>query len=144
VIGVVGEVDPAVLAAFGLDPDRQRVGWFEIDLDLLLDDAPRRPRTVAAISRFPSSDVDLAFVVDDATAAADVATTLRGAGSDMLESLELFDVYRGSTLPPATRSLAYRLRFCALDHTLTDAEVGELRQRCIDAVARAHGASLRA
>jgi phenylalanyl-tRNA synthetase beta chain len=38
VIGVLGEVDPAVLSAFGLDPERQRVGWLEVDLELLLDD----------------------------------------------------------------------------------------------------------
>jgi len=143
VIGVVGEVDPAVLSAFGLDPGRQRVGWLEVDLGLLLDTSERRPDTVSPISRFPSSDVDLAFVVDEAVAAADVAATVRAAGGDLLESLDLFDVYRGQGLPAGTRSLAYRLRFCALDRTLTDVEVGELRARCIDAVAQAHGATLR-
>jgi phenylalanyl-tRNA synthetase beta chain len=142
VIGVVGEVDPAVLAAFGLDPERQRVGWLEVDLDLLLGTSRRR-EVVAPISRFPSSDVDLAFVVDDAVAAAEVATSLRQAGGALLESIELFDVYRGTGVSPGARSLAFRLRFCALDHTLTDHEVGELRQRCIEAVERAHGAQLR-
>jgi phenylalanyl-tRNA synthetase beta subunit len=43
----------------------------------------------------------------------------------------------------AKRSLAYRLRFCALDHTLTDAEVAELRARCIDGVQAALPATLR-
>jgi phenylalanyl-tRNA synthetase beta chain len=42
-----------------------------------------------------------------------------------------------------TRSLAYRLRFCAEDRTLTDKEVGELRGRCIDAVAEQFQAALR-
>jgi phenylalanyl-tRNA synthetase beta chain len=142
-IGVLGEVDPAVLAAFGLDPDRQRVGWFEVDLELLLDGAHRRPETVSPVSRFPSSDVDLAFVVADTVAAGDVARTLRTAGGDLLESSELFDVYRGPGLVVGARSLAFRLRFCALDRTLTDAEVGELRARCIAAVEEAHGATLR-
>ncbi len=64
-------------------------------------------------------------------------------GGELLESLDLFDVYRGPGLPLGTRSLAYRLRFCALDRTLTDAEVGDLRLRGIEAVERAHGASLR-
>jgi phenylalanyl-tRNA synthetase beta chain len=143
VIGAVGEVDPAVLDAFGLDSERQRVGWLEVDLELLLDGSHRRPETVTPFSRFPSSDVDLAFVVDDVVPAAELSKTLRAAGGDLLESLELFDVYRGPGLPPGTRSLAYRLRFCALDRTLTDAEVGELRARGIGAVERAHGASLR-
>ncbi len=40
-------------------------------------------------------------------------------------------------------SLAFALQFRAVDHTLTDAEVGELRQKCIDAVVAAFGAELR-
>jgi phenylalanyl-tRNA synthetase beta chain len=55
----------------------------------------------------------------------------------------LFDVYRGEALAAATRSLAYRLRFCALDRTLTDEEIGALRATCIAAVERAHRATLR-
>jgi phenylalanyl-tRNA synthetase beta chain len=87
--------------------------------------------------------VDLAFVVSDDVAAHLVGRSLRRAGGELLESVELFDVYRGGGLPPRTRSLAYRLRFCALDRTLTDAEVGELRRACIEAVEEAHGAHLR-
>jgi phenylalanyl-tRNA synthetase beta chain len=143
VVGVLGEVDPAVLVAFGVDGGGRRIGWLEIDLELLLDHAHRRRQTVRSISRFPSSDVDLAFVVDDAIAAADVAATLREAGGGLLEELHLFDVYRGPGVSARTRSLAYRLRFCAPDRTLTDAEVGGLRGGCVDAVERTHGASLR-
>ena len=52
----------------------------------------------------------------------------------MLVEVELFDVYRGTGVPEGQRSLTYRLRFCALDRTLTDAEVGERRAACIAAV----------
>ena len=45
--------------------------------------------------------------------------------------------------PSASRSLAYRLRFQAQDRTLTDAEVAEARQRCIDETSRRTGATLR-
>ena len=40
-------------------------------------------------------------------------------------------------------SLAFACRFRALDRTLTDTEVGGLRQQCIDAVVSAFGAELR-
>ena len=143
-IGVVGEVDPAVLDGFGVDAGRRRVGWIEVDLDLLLHGAPRRQEVVTDVSRFPSSDVDLAFVVDEAAAAAEVARTLEEAGGELLEEVALFDVYRGPGVPAGSRSLAYRLRFCALDHTLTDEEVGGLRRRCIEAVERKYQATLRA
>ena len=95
------------------------------------------------MSRFPSSDVDLAFVVADSVPAAAVEATLRRAAGELCESVELFDVYRGAGLSQGSRSLAYRLRFCALDRTLTDAEVAELRARCIEAVESEFQATLR-
>ena len=142
-LGVVGEVDPAVLDAFGIDAERQRVGWLEIDLGRLLGGAARHHRLARPVSRFPSSDIDLAFVVGDEVPAAAVRATLASAGGELLEWVRLFDVYRGSGAPAGARSLAYRLRFCALDRTLTDEEVGALRARCIDAVADGHGGVLR-
>ena len=75
--------------------------------------------------------------------AGSVERTLRKAGGDLLEYVELFDVYRGAPLEAGTRGLAYRLRFCALDHTLADDEIAELRAAAIDAVERQHGARLR-
>ncbi len=121
------------------------MGWLDLDLDVLLDQrqVPRRPEKSRPISRFPSSDIDLAFVVPDAVPAGSVERTLRRAGGDLLESVELFDVYRGPTLPDGTRSLAFHLRFCALDRTLTDEETGALRAGCIAAVEGEFGASLR-
>ena len=143
VLGVVGEVDPSVLEEFGLDAEHRRVGWLEVDLETLLNDVPRRRDLVSAVSRFPSSDIDLAFVVDDTVPAAAVQMTLHQFGGELLESLALFDVYRGPGAPEGSRSLAYRLRLCATDRTLTDQEVAEVRARCIAAVEQAHRARLR-
>ena len=110
--------------------DGRRVGWLEVDLGVLLDPGrvPRRDEAARPVSRFPSSDVDLAFVVADAVPADRVAEALGAAAGDLLESVRLFDVYRGPSLGPDRRSLAFRLRFCAPDRTLTDAEVGEVRR----------------
>jgi phenylalanyl-tRNA synthetase beta chain len=101
-VGAVGEVDPDVLTAHEIE---ERVAW----------------------RRFPSSDIDLAFEVDDGTPAAAVAQTLRAAAGELLARLELFDVYRGPGIAPGGRSVAFRLRLQALDRTLTDAEVAEVR-----------------
>jgi phenylalanyl-tRNA synthetase beta chain len=140
VIGVVGEVDPETLQAFDLV--HSRTGWLELELSKL-SGAPRRPLAAGPISRFPSSDVDLAFVVDDSVPAASVEVTLADAAGDLCESVELFDVYRGAGVSEGSRSLAYRLRFCALDRTLTDGEIAELRAQCITAVEGQFQATLR-
>ncbi len=140
VLGAVGEVDPEVLAAFGLP--HGRVGWLELDL-VRLAGAPRRPAQARPVSRYPSSDVDLAFSVDEAVPAAAVEEAVRRAAGDLCESVELFDVYRGAGLAEGRRSLAFRVRLCASDHTLTDAEVAEARRACIEAVEGSLAAALR-
>lgn len=140
VLGLVGEVDSETLQAYDLP--YPRAGWLELDLGKLAT-APRRPPVARPVSRFPSSDVDLAFVVADSVPAAAIEATLRRAAGDLCESVDLFDVYRGAGVNEGSRSLAYRLRFCALDRTLTDAEVAELRAQCIDAVESRHQATLR-
>jgi phenylalanyl-tRNA synthetase beta chain len=150
-IGSVGEIDPDVATTFGLtrssgnSTEARRIGWLEVDLGLLFDErrVPRRLVLASAVSRFPSSDIDLAFVVDDRYPTDLVADTLRAAAGDLLESVRLFDVYRGTGITEGARSLAYRLRFCSPVRTLTDEEVGELRAQCIDAVERKFGAVLR-
>ncbi len=139
-VGVVGEVDPGVLEAYGIPG---RVAWLELDLTVLLDLEPaipqwrarqplpverhrpglrrrrRRHRRRPPRRRSPAPPAPL------------------------LVDLDLFDVYRGPGIPAGQRSLAFRIRLQAADHTLTDAEVAAVREAII-AAAAAKGATLRA
>ena len=139
-VGHVGEVDPGVLDAFDVP---ERVGWLEVDLDTLLG-VPHGDTPYRQVSRYPSSDIDLAFEVDDAVPASAVERCLREAAGDLLARLSLFDVFRGAPVGDGRRSLAFTLRFQAADRTLTDAEMADVRRRCIDAVEGSLPASLRA
>lgn len=145
VIGQVGEIDPGILSEHGID---ERVGWVELDLTTLLAVEAPVP-SAEPISRFPSSDIDLAFVVAEAVSAADVRATIvksASAASPELSTLvgaELFDVFRSESLGDSHKSLAFSLRFQAIDRTLTDSEVAEARQAVIAAVEAAHDARLR-
>ena len=138
-LGSVGEVHPRVLEAFGV---AERVAWLEVDLGRLLE-LPHGARPYRPVSRFPSSDVDLAFETPDAVPAADVERALRDGAGALLVRVELFDVYRGAGVADGARSLAFRLRFQADDRTLTDADIAAAREHAIDAVTRATGATLR-
>jgi phenylalanyl-tRNA synthetase beta chain len=113
-----------------------------VDLEPLLN-GPTRPEEMRPVSRYPSSDIDLAFTVPETVAAGAVEATLRESVEELLEWVRLFDVYRGEAVPGDTRSLAFRLRFQAQDRTLTDEEIAGLRQQAIDAVESTHGAQLR-
>ncbi|MCU1488905.1 MAG: phenylalanine--tRNA ligase subunit beta, partial [Acidimicrobiaceae bacterium] len=105
---------------------------------------PRRSDLGRTVSRFPSSDVDLSFTLPESVAAGELEAVLSGATGDRCEWVRLIDVYRGAGLEAGTRSLSYRLRFVALDHTLDEAELAELRSACIAAAQSALPARLRA
>jgi phenylalanyl-tRNA synthetase beta chain len=138
-VGVVGQVADAVVEALSLVGP---VVAAEVDIDALLA-GKRIERASQPISRFPASTVDLAFVVDELVPAAGIRATLLQAGGELLEDVVLFDVFRSDTLGAGNVSLAFSLRFRAPDRTLTDDEVGTLRQAGIDAVVAEHGAALR-
>jgi phenylalanyl-tRNA synthetase beta chain len=140
VVGEVGEIATGVVSA--LDSSGPVV-FGELDLDALMN-ATRQPRAGGAVSRFPASMIDLAFIVDETTSAAAIEHTLRAVGGELLESVRLFDVFRSDALAPGKVSLAFSVRFRALDRTLTDREVSDLRRALIDAVSAEHGAELRA
>lgn len=139
IYGSVGELDPIVIESFGLS---SRVGWIEIDLGLLFA-FPVPPKPVKPISRYPSSDLDLAFVVDNSIAPFVVESVFKQAAGDVLESVKLFDVYRDSKIGPNKRSLAFRLRFSALDRTFSDKDLSFYQKKCIQAVETKLGAKLR-
>ncbi|MGE0880098.1 MAG: phenylalanine--tRNA ligase subunit beta [Acidimicrobiia bacterium] len=138
-LGYVGEIDPGVLAAMGIT---ERVAWLEVDLGAALARSGA-DRLYRRVSRYPSSDIDLAFVVADEVAADAVAASLRDGAGELAVAVRLFDVYRGAGVPAGSRSLAYALRLQAPDRTLTDAEVAAVRTRAIEAVTSRHGATLR-
>ena len=141
-VGSLGEVDPAVLQSYEIE---DRCAWLNLRLDLVIEAAisvegvPYQP-----VSTFPSSDVDLAFAVGEQVQASEIEMTLRKAAGEELQSLQLFDVFRSDQLDEGVRSLAFSMRLQAKDKTLTDEEVGAVRQRCIEAVESNHPASLRA
>jgi len=146
VLGVLGEVDPvvAVRAVPGLDPGR-RLGWLDLSLGALADPRLARRRSEVAVvpSRFPTSDVDLALVVDTSVGVHEVKAVLRDAAGELCESVACFDAYRGPGVPEGSRSLALRVRLGAGDRTLSEAQLSATRAAMIDAAVARLGATLR-
>ncbi|MEN9506316.1 MAG: phenylalanyl-tRNA synthetase beta chain, partial [Actinomycetota bacterium] len=132
VVGAVGEIHPDVLDAFGVT---ERVAWLELDASRILAADPKIAQW-RAISRFPSTDLDLALQVPDSVAAEKVDKAIRQAAGGLLVEARLFDVYRGVGMPERSRGLGYRLRLQAPDRTLTDAEIGGVRDKILGVLAK--------
>ena len=129
VIGRVGELHPKVAANYSIT---ERLALAECDVSALIAAAPQQGQ-VRQFSTFPVAKEDLAFVVDESVRAADLVAALSSA-SELVESVRLFDVYRGAQLPEGKKSLAFSLRLRAPDRTLSEAELGEARTLAISAV----------
>ena len=139
-IGIVGEIDPRVCTAFGVV---ERVAIVELDLLRLHENLGSSTPIYKPVSKYPSSDIELAFVVPDSVAVDAVKRTLRTAAKAVVQRCELFDVFRGGSVPDGHRSLAFSMRVQASDHTLSEAEIAELRAVCISAVETGHKSLLR-
>jgi phenylalanyl-tRNA synthetase beta chain len=137
-LGAVGEIAPDVLDAFEVT---ERVAILELNLDEILDREPK-PTQWKPTSRYPSSDLDLSFVVPEEIPAERVEKAVRQGAGNLLVDVDLFDVYRGERAAAGTRSLAYRVRLQAPDRNLTDADIADVR-RGVEAAATKLGAHLR-
>jgi phenylalanyl-tRNA synthetase beta chain len=119
--GRVGELHPAVAETLDLRSSAAII-VAELAIAGLSGGAPTVPRTTTP-SRHPAIDRDLAVIVGESVAAAEVEASIRRHAGALLRSIALFDVYRGRPLTDDEKSLAYRLAFQADDRTLVEEEV---------------------
>lgn len=135
-VGVVGELHPRVLEALELPP-RTLAG--ELRLDRIVAGGARSAAGTMP-SPLPGLHFDVAVVVPEDTAAAEVERAVREAAGPGLTSLRLFDVYRGPQLGEGRKSLAYALRLDDPEQQLTDADEAAAIERIATAVEQAGGA----
>jgi phenylalanyl-tRNA synthetase beta chain len=134
--GVVGELHP--IRADEVDLRGARLVVAELDIAGLAGGRLKDVRA-AAPPRYPAAERDIAIVVPETTAAADVAAVIRAAAGPDLASVRLFDIYRGTPLASDEKSLAWRLVFQAEDRTLTEAEIETAVAAITNAVGRSGG-----
>ena len=122
-VGQLGELAPATAAALDL---RGRCVVVELQLDAVVPAHPSPPR-YRTPARLPAVVQDLAVTVAPEQAAGLALRTIREAGGQLLESVEVIDEYLGDALG-GRKGWTFRLTFRAPDHTLTSAEAQEAQQ----------------
>ena len=136
-IGWIGELHPRLQRALDLD---HPVIAFEVDLAPLQDKALPSARS---LSKFPSVRRDLAFVVADDVAWAELSATVRKAAGPALRDLRLFDRYVGKGVEKGFKSLAMGLILQDDSRTLTDRDVDAVVAAVMAALRGDHGAEIR-
>ena len=121
-LGFIGEISPNIIERLNLKIKKPEIVVFELSLDLLLTLVKEVP-VYAQIPKYPSVERDVALVVDEGMTSGGILELLRGYGSPVIESIELFDYYKGKNMPPGKKSLGFRIVYRSKDRTLTDDEV---------------------
>ncbi len=138
-IGTMGELHPEVAKAFDLN---RTAMLFDLDAEVLMALSGGTVK-FQPLSRYPDMQRDSAFLLDDSISAQQVFDTLNQVKLKDLESLVLFDVYRGEGVPAGKKSLAIRACYRALDRTLKDEQVQNIHGKLVRALEKELGAELR-
>ncbi|AGA67739.1 phenylalanyl-tRNA synthetase, beta subunit [Desulfitobacterium dichloroeliminans LMG P-21439] len=137
-IGFMGEIHPAL----GKEWELERALIFELAVVPMMDASNRNIRAYS-IPKFPAMHRDLAVVVPLEVSAQDVMKRIKALGGELLEQVDIFDVYTGKPIPEDRKSLAFTLKYQSLDRTLKDEEVNALNQQVLDGIEKEFGAAWR-
>jgi phenylalanyl-tRNA synthetase beta chain len=128
-LGELGRLLPALVKQYNL---RDAVYLAEFNLDLLLSKR-NLTRAFKPLPQFPSSRRDVALIVPETVTHSAVLATVKQTKPANLESVDLFDVFRGKHVPEGQQSLAYAFTYRATDKTLTDVEVNAAQEKLVAA-----------
>lgn len=139
-VGYIGEVYPDVQEAYDIDT---RVYVAEINLVKLFAHAVDH-REFKALPKYPAISRDLALLVKDGVSSDQVVAVIKKVTNrKLLESVEIFDVYKGQGVPKGNTSIALTVVFRAPDRTLTDDEVQAEIDHALKSMKRKYRVKLR-
>jgi phenylalanyl-tRNA synthetase beta chain len=138
-VAVVAELEPGLAPAIGLTGDLEsEVAMAELCLDALLE-ASLEGAGYKPLPRFPGIKVDVAVSVPESTPAANLLALIEKAGKSQVADMELFDLYRGQSVGPGRKSLAFHVLLQSDKKTLTDKDEQKFLQRFEKLVSEAGG-----
>lgn len=138
-VGCIGQVHPDVTSNYGIDSE---VYAAEIEFNLIYDLA-NTEKKYKSLPKYPAMVRDFAMVVQEEVRVGDLEKVIKQEAGKLLESVKLFDVYRGAQILAGTKSVAFSLVYRAGDRTLTDTEVNEINTKVLTSLKDKYNAVLR-
>lgn len=138
-VGVFGEIHPDVTENYGIDVDCYVA---ELDLDVLFE-ASSTTKTYKPLPKFPAVTRDIALLCDDSILVAEIEETIRKAGGNLVEKVQLFDIYKGAQIPEGKKSIAYAIAYRDEKKTLEDKDIAKVHDKILKALEHKLGAVLR-
>ena len=129
-LGIVGEINPIILARFGI---KGRVVVFDLDFNELVKYATTTKK-YTPVPKYPAIIEDLAFVVPEKTLVGEMIQLIKST-SLIIQSVELLDSYKD------TRT--FRITYQSEKKTLSDKEIEKIRKKIIEAISKKFRAKIK-
>jgi phenylalanyl-tRNA synthetase beta chain len=137
VVGYIGEIHPKITQMMEINLP---ICIFEINLSLLNKELLTKFRE---ISKFPLVTRDLSMVIDRKIPWKEVEREVIRVSGNLLQDVEIFDVYQGEKIGENRKSIAIRMGFQNFSKTLLDQEIEDLMQKIASALEKTFNAELR-
>lgn len=141
-LGILGQIHPKYAQA----TDCKDVVMAELDFDFLVE-AKKAKIKFAPVSKYPSMQRDLAFVIERDMPVQNVVQIIQKQGrvnkEMVIRSVEVFDVYQGEHVGANEKSVALRVTFQSDTHTLKDEEINTVFENILHAIQKECNVSLR-
>jgi len=138
-IGKAGQLHPEVAKAYDIDT---RVYAAELDFAYLAE-ISNIEHLYKPLPKYPAMERDFAMVVAEDVTVGELEAAIKKHAAELLESVKLFDVYRGAPVASGCKSLAFSLVYRRADRTLKEDEVNELNTKMLTALKDEFNAVLR-
>ncbi|WP_300379287.1 phenylalanine--tRNA ligase subunit beta [Clostridium sp.] len=138
-VGVLGEVHPDVSENYGIDTNCYLA---ELDLSILFNYADISKK-YKALPKFPAVTRDIALLVNDEVLVEEIEDTIKKAGGNLVETVKLFDIYKGAQIPEGKKSIAYAIVYRDEKKTLKDNDVNKVHDKILRSLEYKLGATLR-
>ena len=138
-LGIFGQAHPLTAKNYGVNAPLYIA---EISLDKIF--ALHGPdKHFTPLPKFPSVSRDFSFVCDEALEVGTISACMSRAGGALVESVSLFDIYRGEKLGVGKKSVSMRVILRAPDRTLTVEEADKVSRKILGAMEHQLGITLR-
>lgn len=138
VIGVIGEIHPKVAENYGIN---ERILCFTLDVDSLFAHAQTEP-TYTPLPKFPAVTRDLALLCDETIPVRILEKAITKGASNLLETIQLFDVYQGEQIESGKKSVAFNIVLRSAENTLAEEQVNSTMKKVMKELEKV-GANLR-
>ena len=139
-LAMVGILSKKVAKKFDIDIE---VYYAELNWDNLMRYALRNKVTYTELPKFQAVKRDLALLVDESVAFADIERVAYETERKLLKEVTLFDVYEGDKLPAGKKSYAVSFLLQDSEKTLNDKQIDNVMTRMIAAMTKQFDAQLR-